>query len=118
MIRISSVAVIIVALAAVLLYAQEKQTTKITGFLIDNMCATGKDDKDKEHPVSCALMPKCEASGYAVVSNDTVYKLDDQGNKLAVKIIKATKTKKGLAVNVEGTVVNGTLQVDSMAEVE
>ena len=107
----------LLTLAVVFAYAQEKKQAQITGFLIDNMCASGKDSKDKEHKVSCALMPACQKSGYAVVAKDTLYKLDENGNKLALDILKNTKTKKGLAVQVKGTVTEDMLYVDSMTEV-
>ena len=92
-------------------------TPQITGFVIDVKCATGLDVKDREHPVSCALMPNCAASGFAVVAKDTLYKLDENGNKLALAIIKETKTKKGLAVSIVGTLKDGILYVDTMSEV-
>jgi hypothetical protein len=108
----------LVTLAAVFAYAQDKKAAEVTGFLIDAMCATGKDVKDKEHPVSCALMPNCEKSGFVVVTKDTLYKLDENGNKLALEILKNTKTKKGLSVQVKGTVTDDVLNVDTMTEVQ
>jgi hypothetical protein len=117
MIRRLSLFLPLLMLASVLVYSQEKKAAQITGFLVDNMCVTGKDVKDKEHPVSCALMPKCQKAGYAIVSRDTTFKLDENGNKLALEILKSTKTKKGLAVSVRGTVVDNLLHVDEMTEV-
>jgi hypothetical protein len=81
------------------------------------MCATASDHDAKAHEVSCAKMPACEKSGFAVVSKDVVYKLDAEGNKRALAILNETKTKKGLAVEVTGTLVGDTLNVDSIAEV-
>ncbi|MGH9969606.1 MAG: hypothetical protein ACREBG_17680 [Pyrinomonadaceae bacterium] len=108
----------ILALAALLHYAQdEKKATKVTGYLIDNACATGLDAKDKEHMVSCSLSPRCVASGYAVVSKDTLYKLDDNGNKLALQVLRKTKVQRGLTVAAEGTIKDGILHVETMAEV-
>ncbi len=108
----------VVMLATALLYAQDgKKSAEITGYLIDTRCATGIDQKDREHPVSCSLMPACTESGYTVVAKDTLYRLDEKGNKLALEIIKNTKTKKRLAVKVDGTLKDGTLHVDSMSEV-
>ena len=52
-----------------------------------------------------------------MVAKDTLYKLDENGNKLALDILKNTKTKKGLAVQVKGTVTEDMLYVDSMTEV-
>ena len=98
-------------------FAQEKKVAKINGFLVDNMCATPHDTEAKKHPVSCALMEACVKSGFAVVSKDTVYKLDERGNQLALEVLKETKTTKGLAVAVEGTLEGDVLHVDSLAEV-
>ena len=127
MARKSLILLSILMLAATMLYAQrpkpdekpdEKKAAKITGFVVDVMCAKGIDAKDKEHPVSCALMPKCTASGFAVVAKDTLYKLDENGNKLALAILTETKTKKGLAVTIVGTLKEGILYVDTMSEVQ
>lgn len=113
----------VLMIAATLLYAQsvknpdEKKAAKITGFVVDVKCATGLDVKDREHPVSCSLMPNCSASGFAVVAKDNLYKLDENGNKLALAILKETKTKKGLAVSVVGTLKDGLLYADTMSEV-
>jgi hypothetical protein len=117
MIRRFSLILPLLMLAGILVYAQDKKSAQITGYLIDSMCATGKDVKDKEHPVSCALMPKCQDSGYSVVSRDNTFKLDANGNKLALEILKNTKAKKGLAVIVKGTVIDDVLHVDTMTEV-
>lgn len=106
------------ALAVSVNAQDEKKSAKITGFLIDNMCATPNDSHAKSHAVSCARMEACEKSGYAVVSKDKIYKLDAEGNRRALAIIKETKTKKGLAVEAEGTVEGDTLHVDDMTEVQ
>jgi len=115
----------ILSLTAMVLFAQrvqdekkdEKKSAKIIGFLVDVHCATGLDVKDREHTVSCALMPGCAASGYAVVSKDIVYKLDDNGNKLALEVLKKTKLTKGLGVTAVGTLKEGVLYVDTLTEV-
>lgn len=107
----------VVTLASALLYAQEgKKSAEITGYLIDTRCATGVDEKDREHPVSCALMPTCIESGYTLVAKDARYRLDDKGNKRAVEILQNTKTKKRMEVKIEGTVKEGILYVDTMSE--
>jgi hypothetical protein len=114
----------VLILGVTLLYAQddkkpdEKKAAKITGYVVDVKCATGLDVKDREHPISCALMPKCAESGFAVVAKDNLYKLDENGNKLALAILKETKTKKGLAVSIIGTLKDGLLHVDTMSEVQ
>jgi hypothetical protein len=121
MIRKFSLVAVAVALAAVFAYAQgEKKTVKVTGYVIDNMCAGmhGSEDEAKEHSTHCALMARCEKSGFAVVSGDKSYKLDEQGNKLLAQVLRSTKTRKGLKVEVEGTIEGETLHADRLAEVE
>ena len=121
MIRKISLLGVALALAATLAYAQgEKKTVKVTGYVIDNMCAGmhGTEDEAKEHSTSCALMPNCEKSGYAVISGDKTYKLDANGNKLAEQALKTTHTKKGLRVEVEGTLDGDTLRADKLTEVK
>lgn len=118
MMRKVSLFVAALALAAATVFAaQEKKQAKINGFLIDVMCATPSDQDAKAHAVSCAKMPACEKSGFAVVAKDVVYKLDAEGSKRALAIVRETKTQKGLAVEVTGTLVGDTLNVDSIAEV-
>jgi hypothetical protein len=107
---------------AVVLYAQKKEV-KLTGNLIDNMCASHHvNDKDfgdrvKNHTTSCALMPNCKGSGYAVYSDNKLYKLDEAGNKIALEILEDTQTKKDLRVSVEGTLEGDTIHVTKLTEV-
>jgi hypothetical protein len=121
MIRKLSLVAVAVALAAVFAYAQgEKKTVKVTGYVIDNMCAGmhGSEDEAKEHSTHCALMERCEKSGFAVVSGDKSYKLDADSNKLVAQLLHSTKTKHGLKVEVEGTLEGDTLHADKLAEVQ
>jgi hypothetical protein len=118
MFRKISLVAVAVALAAVFAYAQEgeKKTLKVTGYVVDNMCAGmhGTEEEAKNHPNACALMPACEKSGFAVVAGDKTYKLDEAGNKLAAEALKGAKTKKGLKVDVEGTLEGDTLHADKL----
>jgi hypothetical protein len=120
MIRKISLVCVAVALASLFAYAKGDDKTKVTGYVIDNMCAGSHstEDEAKEHTTSCALMPKCEKSGYAVVSGDKSYKLDDNGNRLAAALLRSTHTKKGLKVEVEGTIDGDTLHADRLAGVK
>src|ERR671932_471509 len=121
MIRKISLLGLALALAAVFAYAQdEKKTVKVTGYVVDNMCAGmhGTEDEAKNHPNACALMPNCEKSGFGVVSGDKTYKLDDNGNKLAAEALKSARAKRGLKVEVEGTLEGDTLHVDTLTEVK
>lgn len=106
-----------VALAAVFAFAQgESKSVKVSGYIVDNMCAEmhGTEAEAKRHPNSCGLMEACEKSGYAVVSGDKKYKLDDAGNKLAAEALKGARQKKGLKVDVEGTLEGETLHADKL----
>ncbi len=115
--KISLLAAVLALAAASAVHAQgEKKAAKITGFLIDNMCAAPSDKDAKAHAVSCAKMAACEKSGFAVVAGEKTYKLDEQGNKLAAEALKAAKTKKGLKVDVEGTLEGDTLHAATLAE--
>ena len=108
-----------VALSAVFAYAQgEQKTVKMTGYVIDNMCAEmhGTEAEAAKHPNGCALMEACQKSGYAVVAGEKTYKLDAEGNRLAAEALKGAKAKKGLKVDVEGTVEGDTLHVAKLAE--
>src|ERR1700730_6458743 len=84
---------------AIVLHAQGDKTIKISGYLIDNACANAhvKDadfgDRVKKHSTSCALMPNCEGSGYAVFADGKLYKLDKAGNESAEGLLKDTDTK-------------------------
>ncbi len=108
---------------AVVLYAQGATAVKIEGYLIDNACA-GAHAKDadfaetaKKHTKSCALMPPCAGSGYAVFSSDAkLYKLDKAGNEKAEALLKDTETKSGITVTVEGTVDGDTIKVTKISE--
>ena len=108
-----------VALAAAFAYAQgEQKTVKVTGYVIDNMCAGmhGTEEEAAKHPNGCALMENCQKSGFAVISGEKTYKLDAEGNKLAAEALNAAKTKKGLKVDVEGTLEGDILHVAKLAE--
>ena len=117
---------LMLALAGLLAFAQEaKQAAKpvkLTGYLMDNMCASSHGDDDgmtaKGHPVACSLMPDCSKGGFALVAGKNIYKLDEDGNKLALEVLKATTTKKGLQVEVEGTLDGSTLHATKVTEVK
>jgi hypothetical protein len=118
MFRKISLVAVAVALTAVFAFAQEgeKKSVKVTGYVVDNMCAGmhGTEAEAKNHPNACALMPACEKSGFAVVAGDKTYRLDEAGNKLAAEVLKGAKMKKGLKVDVEGTLEGDTLHADKL----
>jgi type 1 fimbria pilin len=113
--------VAIVVLMTGALMAQDKTVT-LDGYLIDNACAaTATAEKPlgtwvKDHPPSCATMEDCEKSGYAVYADNKLYKFDAGGNASAKELLKATKSKKGLRIKVEGTVDGDTIKVTKLTE--
>ena len=117
-------ALALILTVACMLYAQGDKTVKISGYLIDNACSTGHvndagfADRVKKHKTSCALMPPCEGSGYAVYSEGKLYKLDEAGNKSATALLKSTETKASVMVEVEGTVDGETVKVTKITEVK
>ena len=114
----------IILTAAFALYAQGNKSVTISGYLIDNACSAGhaKDagfaERVKNHKKSCALMPSCEGSGFAVYSEGNLYKLDAAGNTAASELLKDTDTTMGVMVKVEGTVDGETLRVTKITEVK
>lgn len=111
----------VLLLAGVALAAREDKSVKLTGYIIDNMCAAGRatgdnaTDKVKNHSVKCAQ--KCAESGYALFAENKLYKLDEDGNKKAAEVLKNTKLEKGVQVEIEGTLDGDTLKVKSIKEV-
>jgi type 1 fimbria pilin len=114
--------VVVLALMAGALMAQDKSVT-LTGYLIDNSCAANHEtDKKfatwiKTHGTDCANMESCEKSGYAVFADNKLYKFDDAGNTSAATLLHSTKSKKGLHIKVEGTVAGDTVKVTKITEV-
>lgn len=117
---------VVAASLALFAPAQEKKEekkaapSKITGFLIDNVCAEASQGEEAEeaesHMVSCALMEACMKSGYAVVSGGKLYKLDEKGNKLALRLLRDTRVRQGLSVAVSGALDGDTLHADTITE--
>ena len=73
-------------------------------------------DRIMHHPKSCALMPDCVKSGYALLSEGHLYKLDADGNKKVAELLKKTSQEKGLSVKVEGILEGETLHVKSISD--
>ncbi|MDP1853237.1 MAG: hypothetical protein Q8L26_03405 [Candidatus Omnitrophota bacterium] len=57
------------------------ETVTITGTIIDNICVGLQKPEElgefvKTHPKSCAVMPQCAASGYAIYADGIITKFD------------------------------------------
>lgn len=94
------------------------------GYLLDRQCAEHvRDDSDPKsfilhHTKDCALMPNCRAKGYALFVSGKWYELDTHGNELAVKLLLASKKKRGFYVRVSGSAQGNLLKVETMRESE
>jgi hypothetical protein len=118
----------LIALTAILaslivLQAQTPKATTFAGYIIDNACGANPSKspaysaKVKMHKTSCALMPSCVTSGYAVFTADgKLYKLDKAGNEQVEAILKDTQTKEGVQVQVEGTLDGDTIKATKVTE--
>lgn len=129
--------VVLVAIVAVGALALGKGKAEIfKGYISDVACgiAAGgkagdgtimKTDADK-HTVACMQAAPCAASGYgleinegtATAKNFVFYKFDKKGSDKAAKIIKNTKKKSGVMVEVKGMKEMGMIKVISIKEVK
>ena len=120
MLRRSFATAMVLMMVGAAVAAREAKTIK--GYVIDNACASAHaselTETAKGHTTACATMPNCIKSGYSVVSDGKQYKLDEDGNKKVLALLKSAKSKKGLLVTVEGTLDGDTLHVKKIAEVE
>lgn len=81
--------------------------------LLDTMCSKRAHvmSKPTEHPRSCIL--ECYEDGYGVVlSNGSFLKLDGNGNKLALDVLRAEGApEENVRVNVDGQLNGDTIRV-------
>lgn len=81
--------------------------------LVDVNCSTKVKDDPDAHPRSCAL--KCASSGYGIFTADGKYvKLDADGSKQALELLKASDRTDHLRVNLTGEMVDGAIKVASI----
>jgi hypothetical protein len=128
--------VVLVAIVAIGALAIGKGKSEVyKGYLADVLCATSPNGiandgtnmktEPEKHTLGCALAPPCAASGYgleinegtAMSKNYVFYKFDQKGNDLAAKILKNTKKKDHLSVEVKGMKEKGMIKVISMKEI-
>ena len=113
--RIMQMSLTLVAmLTCSLVFAQEK--AHVNGVIIDQMCGEKcmkKDDPQKaaeNHPKSC--IAKCADSGYAVMANGKLMKLDPSSND---KVKDYLASAQSTTVMIDGTRSgDGTITVDSI----
>lgn len=99
------------------------QTTTLSGYLVDAMCARGMAkrpetamSKAARHTSACALEDGCAQSGFGVFSDGTWYKFDGEGDRQALALLKQTKTKRGVMVVAAGTPAGERFAVTALSE--
>lgn len=116
-------ALIVLLGLAVLISAQEKQTT-LTGYIVDKQCSVGRAKAADPmasaagHTRDCALMPNCAASGYGVFADGKYYEFDAKGTELTKALLEASKKTKGIKATVTGTLDGSKLAVAKISEVD
>lgn len=99
---------VLAIVALMLAFAGIASAAELEGVLIDKMCsmkalAEGGEKAAGMHQRSCALMPDCVKGGYGVVTSENKFiPFDAEGNKKALKAVKASKKQDGLRVKVSG----------------
>ncbi len=110
------------AIVASVAYGHEK--VKLTGYIVDVMCAADhtKDSAEdamkfaSEHDRSCGLMEACVKSGYGIFADGKWYPFDAKGSDLAKAIFEKTTKKDHIKVTVEGMKHEGKILVEKMTE--
>ncbi len=81
--------------------------------LVDTKCAAKVKADPDAHTRSCAM--QCAKSGFGILTKDGQYlKLDENGNKEAMKLLEASDKKDHIRVNVSGELKGDTIQVKSV----
>ena len=99
---------------------------KLTGYLVDVMCASGHMKSHPEgaesfgasHTKSCALDDQCAASGYGIISGGKWYVFDAKGNELAKALFEKTKKNDHISATVEGVQQDDKILVEKLTETE
>jgi hypothetical protein len=93
------------------------------GTIIDNLCAAANEKNlgefIKTHTEKCALMPKCEASGYSLYLPDgKLLRFDKAGSRKVAEYLKNNnflkKKKRGLLVSVSVIAANSEFSIVSI----
>lgn len=81
--------------------------------LIDTKCAAKAKADPDAHTRACAM--QCAKGGFGILTKDGQYlKLDDNGNKEALKLLESSDKKDHIRVNVSGEVKGDTIAVKSV----
>jgi len=99
---------------------------KLTGYLVDVMCADGHMKSHPEnaesfgasHTKSCALDDQCAGSGFGIISGGKWYVFDAKGNELAKALFEKTKKNDHISATVEGVQQDNRILVEKLTEIE
>ena len=86
----------------------------VEGYLVDKACSTEATSAEaaKAHTKDCALMPACASSGYGLLTDDGRFlKFDEDGDRMAAKMLSIESRKDNLRFSVSGTIEGGTIRV-------
>jgi hypothetical protein len=113
------VAVALLALLVVPVFATKSHKVTLKGTLVDVSCATERasdlDSLRAKHTRKCLQMPDCDKSGFAILTADNqVLRFDDAGNDKARKLIAATVREKQWDIKVSGRLEGDTLTVSKL----
>ena len=116
----------LIALLFVVSFAYAHEKVKLTGYVVDVMCAADHT-KDKpedatkfaaEHSKECGLMEECIKSGYGIFADGKWYPFDAKGNERAKALFQKTQKKDHVKVTVEGMKHDGKILVEKLTEAE
>ena len=114
--------VMLLATISLITVAQETASVTLSGYVVDQHCAGGMASKANAmqkaagHTRDCALMEMCAASGFGIFSGGKYFKFDAKGSEKAKGLLEKSKLSKGMYFTAVGKIVEGSLQVTSLAE--
>jgi hypothetical protein len=125
---VSLVMILVVLMTSGTLFAESKAMMgTYTGYLMDKACADmgkGMDGSDivnspQDHTKKCLVFEPCKQSGYGVwLKGDSgeyeFVKFDAEGDETAWELITNASRKDNFAIEVEGTLEDDVLSVDSL----
>jgi|SRR5687768_9002930 hypothetical protein len=80
--------------------------------VIDGMCLSKVKDNPDQHKASCLV--QCSKDGVGILTENGYLKLDPEGSKKVLDLIKESGKKDGLRVNVKGSKNGDTITVTSV----
>ncbi len=99
------VTLVLLALGLLSMISLAAEVLIIKGDIIDNKCAeANKADLAnfvKSHTKSCALMPGCKASGYAIYADGKLQKFDKASKEAIVEFLEKADSKLQVVVKAE-----------------